>query len=168
MNKRRNIIVVIITVLIVISPMIYIASKTTGLTSFTIFADISECEEVFQKDIENANFEKYNTPHSDEYIKKLEYESFFAGKYSSDEFEFEIFAYEFKNSDLAKAYYKNYSGDHAPKNSLFGSRTSVFSYELIVVDYERAYTIYASTNDSKKVELFIHDAFSVEIDLTAS
>lgn len=128
-----------------------------------VFKEIGECEALETSDRKDAKFEKYETPSEDKKLKKLEYETFFGGKYSCDEFSFEIFAYEFKDSDTAKKYYENVTGGISGFDANFSKIARMSSFIMVVLNNEFSYTIYTSPHNAGAVQDFISEIFSLEI-----
>ena len=66
---------------------------------YPMFEDIGECEALKNSTLEGARFEEYDASEKDRYLKKLNYSACFAGRFTCDEFAFEIYAYEFADAD---------------------------------------------------------------------
>ena len=81
-KKIRTISLIIALIFVaygIISLIIGFVKHMNDPTSYYIFADISECENLLRSENEGAKFVKYDTPSKDKELKNLEYESFFAG-----------------------------------------------------------------------------------------
>ena len=66
---------------------------------YFIFQTIDECEQLIPADQTDLSIERYTSPEKDKHLKDLSFESFFGMKFHSNEMEYEIFAYEFADSD---------------------------------------------------------------------
>lgn len=128
-----------------------------------IFENIEECQNINAYKSDNAVIELYDSPDGDKYLKDLQYNDFFACKYSSESFDFEIFAYEFLDSDTSKEYFKNVTGNSSEDSSSFSSVKGMLYYRRIVIDENKAYTIFSAPNDSDTVEEYIATVFSVKL-----
>ena len=157
-------------VLIFLVPIlvIWLAFRGPGSMDFYIFADISECENLNSLDYEGAQFNKYSTSNNDKELGELKYNSFVAGKYTSEELDFEIFAYEFDSADTAKKYFKNVAGKSNDRDTTF-SASSGFGlfgpsqYEIIVIDYERAYRVVTDQMHDEEIKKALGQIFSIKI-----
>ena len=129
-----------------------------------IFADISECENIEKLKHEDAIITVYDTPEKDKNAKGLEYEKFFAAEYDSSELEFEIFAYEFKDGDTAKKYFRNETGKKDDRDINFSSSKGMFGYILIVINDNMAYSALSSSADADELEDFLANVFSLNLD----
>lgn len=131
--------------------------------SFYIFSDISDCEKLEEYD--GVEVKKHDTPKKDKYLKDLKYERFYAGKISSEDFEFDIFAYEFSDEESAKKYYDNVTGVDIERNPAYLSSWGSFSGKLVVIHGKNAYILHTSTNNRNQVLDFIHEIFTVKIEV---
>ena len=164
-KKMQTISLVIVGLVlsIMVLYMLFSPSRLEDL-KVNIFADISECENLLQSENKGAKFVKYDTPSKDKKLKNLEYESFFAGEYSCSDFEFTIFAYEFKNEDDAKAYFENHTGKESEKNANFSINMGIGGYRLRVFHNSMAYSVTSSSRkDAEKIEAFLGENFSVDV-----
>ena len=127
-----------------------------------MFSDISECENFKKHD--GVMVKKYNTPEKDKKLKNLEYEKFYAAKISCDDFEFEIFAYEFKDSKSAKKYFENNTGIDTDRNTTFSTSFGLSNGSQIVISEEKAYIFYCSSSDRYDVSDFLYENFTVKLD----
>ena len=128
-----------------------------------IFDDITECQNIITNKSDDVDIEVYETPNSDKYLKDLEYEDFFACKYVCDDFEFEIFAYEFVDSDTNKQYFENVTDRTSERYSDFLSWGGISNYSSVVINGNNAYIIHSSTSNKNKVTKFIATVFSVKL-----
>ena len=162
MNKK-NIKVIIFTInIIVILTTILILGRfaikrgfnllLNGLTEIYVFADIAECEGIAELDYPNATVTRRDTPDGDKKLKGLAYESFYSAKFVADGMEFEIFAYEFVDSETAQAYFKNVTGKGLESEQNFSSSTGLIKYRLCVLDGNLAYTLTAPNKYADEIE----------------
>ena len=127
-----------------------------------IFSDISECERFEEYD--NVDVKKYDNPEMDKNIKDLDYVKFYSAEISCLDFEFEIFAYEFRNIESAQTYFENVTGKEVSANTEFSSSFGPLSGRRIVIDGKNAYVIYCSSIDEKAVLNFLYKTFTVNLD----
>ncbi len=128
-----------------------------------IFSDIEECKNITNLKPDNDVVEIYDSPKGDKYINKLEFQDFFGCKYISDDFSFELFAYEFYSSDIAMSYFQNATGKKNDPNPTFSTVSGIGFYRRIVVSDSMAYTVYCKNSDSEKVVDFLNSWFCVDI-----
>ena len=131
--------------------------------NYYIFDDISECENITKTEYTNAKLSRYDTPINDNNLGNLEYLEFFGGCFSSDEIEFEIFAYEFKNTETTKQYFKNVTGKSTKLDSTY-LHSSGFGTRLIVTRFESAYVVTMSNLDEKEVLKALEKVFSIQVE----
>lgn len=131
------------------------------------FATIQECQEIINRKSEDAEVLLYNLPAQDRNLKGLEYKEGFGCKYTSKEFNFEIFAYEFFDHAGASRYYENVNGNITisknPKYTFHGNG-NLFRYRRVVLDDNKAYVITCKTKDKQKVIDFINSIFTIDMD----
>ena len=130
---------------------------------YYIFSEITECNNFTIDKKGGAEIIEYDTPDDDRYLENMKYKNFFAAKYKSSEFEFEIFAYEFENSDSAKEYFKNATGRTSDLDTNFLSSGGITSQKIVVINFEKAYTLYTSADSSEQVKKFIGENFTIQI-----
>lgn len=123
-----------------------------GNTQTFIFLNISECEGIYNLGYLNQSIEKYNSSDFDKKLKGVSYESFFAAKYSSDEMEFEIFAYVFFDSQSASDYFKNVTGKKSNNDKNFSSSIGISKFRKCVFVNERAYCIISNRRYAGEIE----------------
>ncbi|MBR3715228.1 MAG: hypothetical protein IKM18_04915 [Clostridia bacterium] len=156
--KNKKIYTVIVSITLIVILVIGFWSFPFGKQDFYIFADISECKNIEEHVPDKTKLEIYDTPKKDPAIKDLEYESFYAAKYSSLELDFEIFAYEFKDRADVEEYYKN--SDKYSK--LYGMKVQgIFYVHIRVGDENRVYSLYTKTLDEKQVKEILKECFSI-------
>lgn len=128
-----------------------------------IFQDIKECQNIIANKDENTDIEVFDTPNDDKYLKDLRYNDFFSCRYSCDDFDFEMFAYEFVDSDTSKEYFENVTDRTSERDSDFLSWGGILSYSRVVIDGKNAYIIHSSTSNQEKINKFISTVFSVKL-----
>ena len=93
--------------------------------------------------------------------------------YKSDSLQYEIFAYEFEDSDSALKYYVNVTGqtsyekklplDDTDENKLLSASSGMSSYRLIVVYKNMAYQIIAPKQYKSELHGLLSSTFSIKI-----
>ena len=136
----------------------YLTNKSVPVC---IFDDISECDNI--KNSTEFQIQKYETPDKDSKLNNLEYSVFHAAKYVSDDVEFELFAYEFKDKGNAKQYFKNVAEQDAEKDTEFLGFGGATSYTLVVIDDQKAYSFYTDIKDRYRVLEVVNEYFSIPI-----
>ena len=131
--------------------------------NFRIFANIEECQKINSFKSEYADVEIYDSPARDKHLNNLEFLEWFGCKYTSEDCTFEIFAYEFLDSGIAMAYFKNVTGKEHNPNPTFSQSTGLRFYESIVVSGNRAYSIYGNKYDKANIIEFLNNWFSETI-----
>ena len=96
-------------------------------------------------------------------MKNLEYAEFWAAEYSCPEFKFELYAYEFVNSDVAKQYFNNITGKKSDDVS-FSSSSGMTKTRLAVVDHEKAYILFVHNSDFVEVNEFLGETWGHLLD----
>ena len=128
-----------------------------------IFENISECEKISQNKPEDATVEVYQSTEKDKKLDGLQYESFFGAKYSSSELTFEIFAYEFQDTEEAHQYFYNHTGRESDRDTNFFGSGGMFSYDLVVIDGKNAYFASTSSGDVDEMYEFFSNVFSTKL-----
>ncbi|MBQ4585481.1 MAG: hypothetical protein IJA82_04675 [Clostridia bacterium] len=134
--------------------------------NYYIFDDISECENITKTEYTNAKLSRYDTPINDNNLGNLEYLEFFGGCFSSDEIEFEIFAYEFQCINDAQKYFKNVTDMDSDSNSAVSIYSHNFKTRIIVTHFECAYLVKTPSSDANAVLDLLNDTFSVHVNFT--
>ncbi|MBQ7761769.1 MAG: hypothetical protein IJ400_06915 [Clostridia bacterium] len=133
---------------------------------YYIFDDISECEKLTKTEYTNAQLTRYDTPINDNNLENLEYLEFFGGYFTSDEAEFEIFAYEFQSTNVAQKYFKNVTDMDSDSNSAVSVYSYNFKTRIIVADFERVYLVKTSSSNTDAVLDLLENTFSVRVNFT--
>lgn len=129
---------------------------------YYIFTDINECLN-FESTAEIIKVEKYDSTEKDEKIMGLRYNNFYGAKIECSNYQFEIFAYEFENDDIARQYFEVVSGKTYSSESAFFGSGGITSYALVVVDVNKAYKINTTSGDIEKVKVLLANVFSKKI-----
>lgn len=161
MKKILRYIIAVITLLIMSA---VICSCGPGIMDFYIFSDIDECNNIEAFKSEDATITIYDSPDLDKNLGDLAYNDFFAAYYDSNELKFEIFAYEFVDSDSAKEYFTKVTGKKSLETN-FSASGGMTKYRVIVIDEYRVYCAYTSLKDSEDLKLFLGEIFSKKIKL---
>ena len=134
-----------------------------GSLDFYIFDDISECEKIQHLEYEVGRLTKYDNPKSDENLKELSYNDFFAAKYESDEVEFEIYAYVFDSKQTSQQYFKNSTGKDDNLEINFLASKGLKFCKITVISGERAYTVLGSRSQFETIKKLLGEIFSVKL-----
>ncbi len=131
------------------------------------FATIQECQDIINRKKEDAEVLVYDLPAQDINLNGLEYKEGFGCKYTSEEFNFEIFAYEFFDDAGASSYYDNIrdvkSINKNPKYT-FHDSGGLFRFKRVVLDDNKAYVITCKLKDEQKVVNFINSIFTIDME----
>ena len=128
-----------------------------------MFSDIEECQKISSLKSETADIQIYDSPEKDKELKELQYSEYFGCNYKSDEMSFEIFAYEFDSNDVAMDYFKNLTGKGTDTNPTFLDSSGMNSFCRIIVDGDKAYSVYCTNSERDKVIDYINNCFSEDI-----
>ncbi len=140
---------------------------------YYIFQNISECEQLIPNDQSGVTVDRYDSPDKDTNLNGLLYKEFWGMNLSSDEIEYEIFAYEFEDSDSALKYYVNETGQNSylnklplsmdDENKLFSASKGIPSYRLIVIYKNRAYKVISPSKYADSVNELLASIFSQKV-----
>ena len=130
-----------------------------------IFANMEECKAISQSVGSNGGFSVYEDVASDKAIRTLKYTECYAGKYTCDNYDFEIFAYTFETTEDARAYFKNATGKKSKDmDANYSISTGLFSrVRIVVFDENRAYVVYTAKEDVTEVNAFLCDIFTKKL-----
>lgn len=166
-------IISIVFVAIVVFALSYMLFTQPPSGGYYIFQDISECEQLIPNDPAGVTVDRYDSPDKDANLKGLPYKEFWGIKFSSDEIEYEIFAYEFEDSDSALKYFVNETGKNSylkklplsedDENKNFSASKGMFSYRLIVIYKNRAYKVTAPSEYANSVNELFASIFSQKV-----
>ena len=109
--------------------------------------------------LKKGEIEKYNDTSRDENLEGLQYVAHYAAYYKCEEFEFEIFAYEFESSDVSREYHKNVSIE-TDKDVSMHKTVGITKTKLVLIDNTMAYSAFYSNVDAEQVEYYLYTAFS--------
>ena len=162
----------IVVILLIVGFVIYMLNYSSP-NEYFIFQTIDECERLVSADQTNSIVERYVSPEKDKNLKNLSYESFFGMNFHSNELEYEIFAYEFVDSNSALKYYINVTGqtsyekelplDESYENKRLSSSKGMSSYRLIAVYQNKAYVIVAPKQYEDIINKMLASTFSFQI-----
>ena len=149
--------------------MLYFSSPD----EYFIFQDINECEQLITAELSDLEIEKYDTPDKDKNLKGLSYNCFWGMRLESDELKYEIFAYEFSDSDSALKYFINVTGQNSYEKELplsndndnkrLSASKGMFTYRLVVVYQNKAYLITAPNQYEDDINKLLADTFSYQL-----
>ena len=129
-----------------------------------IFGEMEECYAIIKNAESEARIRKYDDPQTDPFWNGTSCKKFFGFSYKSEDFSFQLFAYEFK--DVAST--RLYSKGKAKKMSEVGNEASYFIHAAsgdqvrISVYYgEKAVTVYTYKEQERNVMAFLYSYFSV-------
>ena len=163
MALRKKIVCFVLLVMVVIFQL---SGCDFEIPEVYMFADISECSNIGNLEYEGGTLTEYDTPNGDKYLKKLQYNDFFAAKYESDKVDFKIFAYQFDNSETAQKYFINATGKDVDLETNFSASTGLFEYRLIVIDGVYAYTVFAPSSKYDEIEEVLSIVFTQKLDFS--
>ena len=130
---------------------------------FYIFDNIEECSAIENSELSGAKFEHYNSLKKDKELNNAVPLHSFCGKFSCDDFEFEIYAYEFADGEAAFNYFKNIPGDRVSyKTTDFYFQQNFDSCVLAVVNFESVYKILYDADNRDQVHEFLSEIFSIK------
>lgn len=128
-----------------------------------IFSDLSECHTIEIEKPNGVQVTSYDSPAGDQYIKELIYNDYYAFNYSSDEAQFDLFAYEFPDQATAQEYFKNATGTDTTKAVTFSDSQGLTTYRRVVISNNLAYSVLAKASDADAAIEIINQLFSEKI-----
>lgn len=136
--------------------------KLASSNEVYMFESIDELENM------EALFEKYGQVQKfsdsyDECLQGLKYEKQYVAKYQCNDYEFDIYAYEFETDEQAREYYINYDGDNLDNNLwnlYFNSRGTVTSMTINGVNI---YRIVYKEDDEKEINSLLSENLSIQM-----
>ena len=172
-KKNSPLLLGLIVAFLLIEGFIVCMLNISSPEEYFIFQTIDECEQLIPADQTDLMIERYASPEKDKHLKDLSFESFFGMKFHSNELEYEIFAYEFADSDSALKYYISVTGKNLyekdlplsedAENKLWSSSAGMFSYRQIVVYQNKAYVIDAPTQYRIAIDKVLATVFSFQL-----
>ena len=170
---KRTILIIAIAAVVLTGFFIQIFKSINTHDEYYIFDEIGECDNLIPSDSTDIKIEIYDTASKDKDLQDLSYNDFFAMHYKSDSLQYEIFAYEFEDSDSALKYYVNVTGqtsyekklplDDTDENKLLSASSGMSSYRLIVVYKNMAYQIIAPKQYKSELHDLLSSTFSIKI-----
>lgn len=161
-----------ITILCIVGFALYMMKCSTPNPYF-IFQNIDECERLIPSDQSKLTIERYASPDKDSNLKGLSYNAFWGMEFHSSDLKYEIFAYEFVDSNSALKYYINVTGQNSYKKELplnddnenkrLSSSKGTLSYRLIAVFQNKAYVIFAPQQYEDAINKMLATAFSFQL-----
>ena len=136
--------------------------KLASSNEVYMFENIDELENM------EASFKKYGQVQKfsdsyDECLQGLKYKKQYVAKYECDDFEFDIYAYEFETEEQAREYYINFAEDDLDINLwnlYFNSKGTVTSMTINGVNI---YRIVYQKNDEKAINTFLSECLSIKM-----
>lgn len=173
-KKRLSILICLsITFLFIVGLFIIHMLNPSSPKEYFIFQDINECSLLLPADRSDLTIEEYTLPDKDKNLSNLSYEHFWGMKFHSTELEYEIFAYEFVDSDSALKYYINVTGQSSYKKELplssdninrrLSSSKGILSYRLVVVYQNKAYLIISPSKYEDAINKLLAENFSIPL-----
>lgn len=172
-KKKLPILLGLIVVLLLIAGFVIYMLNYSSPNEYFIFQTIDECERLIPTDQTDLIIEQYVSPEKDKNLKELSFESFFGMKFHSNELEYEIFAYEFVDSNSALKYYINVTGQNSyeeelplsddNENKRLSSSKGMSSYRLIAVYQHKAYVIVAPKQYEDAINKMLATTFSCQL-----
>ena len=130
-----------------------------------IFADIDECNNIVLQKSDDAEVDVYDSPDKDKYLKDLEYDSFYACKYKSDDLKFKLFAYDFFDKESAQEYFERCADRDCVGDTDFLTTRGMMNYEVRVRYGDCAYILYTRSGYKKQVDEYLSNLFTVDVTL---
>ena len=143
----------IVVVLVIIVSMIFVFVQTSKDTTVSIFSDIQECNLL-------SNYET-DQHLQDKYLGKLAFEKAYTAEIKYNSIEFQIFAYEFKNADLAKEYYANCWQIEVDTDCSYNFESGMYKTNGIVLNDKNIYRIKCSSSKIDDVKDYLSSIFSL-------
>lgn len=140
---------------------------------YFIFENIDECEQLIPDSQSDLTIERYDTPDKDKKLKGLSYKHFWGMNYQSNELKYQIFAYEFVDSDSALKYYINVTGQKSYEkklplsndddNKLLSSAKGMSYYRIVAVYQNKAYLLIAPKQYAEGINNLLANTFSYKL-----
>lgn len=172
MQKKSLISVSIILFAGIVVTVLVSMLLTSKPGEYYIFQNIEECERLLPSNSSDIQIERYKESSTDANSKGLLYRDFWGIRIESDTIEYELFAYEFNDFDLAKRYFANVTGKNEdmklPVNEqgdcyTFSLSKGMFSYCIVVVCGNRAYKLTAPNKYADDINMLLASTFSQKI-----
>ena len=149
---------------LVLGLLLFLVSCGTSKNGYYIFSEIQELENMELQFEEYGEVDRYNDTSKDKNIKEMQYDRFYGAYYKCEDFEFEIFAYEFSNIYNAKKYFQNVTGKECKTTVNFGTTSGMSQKtQMIVINQENAYLILFENEFAKEIENFLSENFALHL-----
>ena len=158
--KAYKLILVGFAIVLLLFLLIFYGFQKIDQTEYRIFADIAECEQIVSNKPDGAQIEVYETAEKDKYLRNLEYEAFFGAKYASSEMRFQLFAYDFADSETARAYFEAVTGKDGALITDVLAESGLFSSDLIVRVDDKAYRVKMPSGYTRRVTDYLNEIFT--------
>lgn len=158
--KAYKLILVGFAIVLLLFLLIFYGFQKIDQTEYRIFADIAECEQIVSNKPGDAQIEVYETAEKDKYLRNLEYEAFFGATYASMEMRFQLFAYDFADSETARAYYEAVTGKDGALITDVLAEKGLFSSDLIVRVDDKAYRVKMPSRYTRRVTDYLNEIFT--------
>ncbi len=132
---------------------------------FYIFEDINECENIEKLKSEDAVVTVYDNPDSDKNLGDLQYDDFYCASYESKDMDFEIFAYDFVDSDTAKEYYNKETKLGCDSDATFHTSKGMSYYRVVALDHDKVYIAKSAARNSDDLNSFLSKVFSKQVEI---
>lgn len=167
MTKRTKKILLVVCVSVVAITVVLMAIArfaTLWNAEVFIFSNIDECKAIENRSGETVSFTKFQDATQDDCLQGLSYISFYAGKYSSDQLKFELFAYEFDDVASSRSYFENITGkDTEQMEQNFSISSGMITARIVAYSNNHAYAVYCPTNNLPNVMQILEELFTVKI-----
>ena len=158
--KAYKLILVGFAIVLLLFLLIFYGFQKIDQTEYRIFADIAECEQIVSNKPDGAQIEVYKTAEKDKYLRNLEYEAFFGAKYASSEMRFQLFAYDFADSETARAYFEAVTGKDGALITDVLAESGLFSSDLIVRVDDKVYRVKMPSRYTRRVTDYLNEIFT--------
>lgn len=129
-----------------------------------IFSNIDECKTIENRSVGTGSFTNYQDSTQDDCLQGLSYISFYAGKYSSNQLKFELFAYEFDDVTSSRRYFENITGKNTERmEQNFSISSGMITARIVAYSNNHAYAVYCPTNNLPDVMQILEEVFTVKI-----
>lgn len=157
---RRLVLKLVLTVLAILLISANTVACFPKMPDPYIFDDISECKRIEDLSFTNHKVSVATTTQGDKHLNSLSYQEFYNAQYSSDELNFEIFAYVFDTPLAAQEYFNSVSGNNCYMDINFYLICGATKCEYTVLRYEKAYHINGYTAEHELLLETLSQIFS--------
>ena len=168
-NKmKKSVRIIILSILLLISVVFLEACVNFHIgAEFYIFENLDELENIENSFQKYGTVNRYDSPAKDKYLKDLSFVDSYAAYYECEEFEFEIFAYEFLDKDVSKEYFDNVTGKDQAFDVNFSRHSGITilsKTEMTIIDHEKAYTMIYKSKYNEDIDNFLSENFTLRLD----